>query len=193
MHALGVVAANYNHLEFVLQLMLWQFSGLESEVSAKLFSTLNNNRNRLDTLALLINSREKEERVKDLALHFLRGFDICAENRNFLMHGMVHNGTASLDLTLHKAARNDPSKINYLHLTVQAIRKIADEIHDFDSFGFDIAFWTSARLTGGKFITSNGGSIEPSLPEKPPLPDKLNLSDRPTPVAGLPPPEPSEG
>lgn len=192
MHALGVVAANYNHLEFAMHALFWQLSGLDVTVAMHLLSDLSNNKKRLDTLRRFVKAKEADSAVKDLLDHFIVGFDICAENRNFLMHGMTLDAHNSSELILKKFARNDPTKTNYMHLTVQTIRKIADEIDRFDSYGMDIYIWRSARTTGGKFLLASGKVIEPTLPEKPPRPDKMNLSDHPIPAPVLPPPQSSE-
>jgi hypothetical protein len=193
MHALGVAAANYNHLEFTMQALFWHLSGLEVTVAMHLFSDLNVNKRRLDTLKRFVEAKEKDPVVKDLLEHFIIGFDINAENRNFLMHGMTLDAENSSELILKKFARNDPTKTNYMHLTAANIRKIADEIYSFDRYGLEIYIWLSARSVGGKFLLANGKVIEPTLPEKPPKPDRISLSDHPIRSPVLPPPQPTEG
>lgn len=193
MHALGVEAANYNHLEFTMQALFWQSSGLEITVAMHLFSDLNVNKKRLDTLKRFVQAKEPDPIVKDLLDHFISGFDICAENRNLLMHGMTLDADSSSELILKKFARNDPTRTNYMHLTVPAIRKVADETYKFDRYGMELYIWRSARSTGGRFLLANGVVLQPSLPEKPLKPERLSLSDHPIPAPALLPPQSFQG
>src|SRR5260370_40971565 len=39
------------------------------------------------------------------------------------------------DLVLQKYARKDPTKLNYMHLTVSDIRKVADEFSGYETYG----------------------------------------------------------
>jgi hypothetical protein len=191
MHALGVVAANYNHLESSLFLLFYEYSHQPYTVSQYNFLHLNNNKNRLDILNRCIQHRVKNDST-ELALHFVEGFGICAEKRNFLMHGMAHDALNRTELVLRKAPRNDPTRLNYMHLSAEDIRKIADEISDFSMFGIDIFMWLEAQKTGGKLIIpADMKEHVPSLPKKPPLPDRLNLSDHPKPIDEPPQLEPS--
>jgi hypothetical protein len=105
------------------------------------------------------------------------------------MHGMTENTWNALSfqftitdtLALGKSPRGDPTKTNYLHLNKQQIRAIADEIHAVYSFGLNIYLYVSARKTGGVLTDESGRTSTPTLPEKPPLPNNLNLSDSPIP------------
>src|SRR5262249_34856835 len=99
-------------------------------------------------------------------------------NRNFLMHGLTHDAFNSEDLGLLKPSRSNPLEMEYLHLTVDDIRSIADDIHTFDLFGFTLFMWAKARLRGGEFTISSG-KVRPELPERPPLPEKLKLAAKP--------------
>ena len=185
MHALGVVAANYNSLEKVLELMVDVCSNLPPTVSTKLFSTLNNNRNRIDTLKSILENDDRAAR--EVGFHFLRGFEICAENHNFLMHGTPFRPDEDIgQLILQKAARKDPLRTNYLHLKVQDIRTVADDIDRFDDFGVDFIAFISARRSGGVIKLEDGTSFEPTLPELPWLPETLTVSDGPVPEDGSP-------
>jgi hypothetical protein len=120
---------------------------------------------------------------QDRIEHFLSGFDICAENRNFLMHSLTRNavGSNQLYLELEKSARSQPTRRNLVRLSVEDIRRIADEIDTYDHFGFNLVLWLLARLDGGVLKLGDGPEQRPPLPDKPALPAKLNLSGAPTP------------
>ena len=185
-HALGVVAANYNSLEKVFELMFEVCSDLHQAASNKMFASLNNNRNRIDSLKSILETGNPLGR--EVGLHFLRGFDICADNRNLLMHGTPYRADEKRDkLVLQKVARNNPQRTNYLNLKVNDIRKVADEIDRFDDFGVDCIAFISAQRTGGVVQFEDGTSIAPPLPPLPRLPDRMSLSDGPPPEEGAPP------
>lgn len=179
MHALGVVAANYNSMEFTLQLLFYFYIGLKSDVPVWLFNHLHNNKNRLDILSRLLSSHEQNPQVADLLAFFVTGYDICAENRNLLMHSLTLKASVSTELSLHKFSRNNPTKTNYIQLTVAQIRAVADEIDSMDDFGVECLLWLRARDLGGEYTFSDGRKERPALPNKPPKPNKLNWSDHP--------------
>jgi hypothetical protein len=182
MHALGVVAAHYNHLEQVFQLLFWRYSALDSTPALRLFQRLNNNRNRIDSLIEWIENKEYNAEMKERALHFVSGFEVCAENRNFLMHGLTQSPLSASDsLVLAKAARRDPERHNFLHLRLQDIRQIANEIDNLWILGMRLYVWYRARSTGGTIIL-NGKKISPTLPEIPPAPVKLIPQNHPSEV-----------
>jgi hypothetical protein len=72
-------------------------------------------------------------------------------------------------------------------------RTIADEIETFGSYGRDVFFWTCALLGGGKIKLTEYDVYEPSLPEKPPLPSRIDWQSQLAPQSEPPPPEASQG
>ncbi len=161
MHALGVVAANYNSLEKVFELMVDVCNNLHQTLPAKLVSTLNNNRNKMDTLKSIL---ENDRTARDVGLHFLNGFEICVENHNFLMHGTPFRADENVgQLILQKAARKDPLRTSYLNLKVQDIRRVADDIDRFDDLGADFIAFIAARSTGGVIKCEDGTSVAPNV------------------------------
>jgi hypothetical protein len=152
MHALGVAVANYNGLEYIFQTLFEYYTGFEYLAAAQqLFSHLGTNQKRIDVLRRLITYKErKNPDVIDGLEYFLEGFDICAENRNLLMHGRIFEGTTRTDLVLQKYARKDPTKLNYMHLTVSNIRKVADEFSGYETYGARVYLWLVARRNGGR-------------------------------------------
>jgi hypothetical protein len=201
-YALGVVASNFNSLEFALLALFYEFLGLDDVTTRYLFHYLNNSR-RIDILTRAVEAREYNPDIKDRIVWFVQCFNICVENRNFLMHGMtdstwdaltLHSAVTDI-LTIKKSPRNDPIKTNYLHLTERQIRSIADNIYTTEMFGLEVYLFASARKNGGVITYVWEGSEMtrmPTLPEKPPLPSNLSLSDSPTPRDDSPQPEPSQ-
>lgn len=191
-HALGVVAATYNSLELMLFQLFVFFLGAPYEIAQRVFSITRNN-SRIELLKESLRLKELDPTIIGHVEHFIAGFDLCAEARNFLMHSATLNNNALLDifkpgiLSLTKPARNDPTRLAYAHLTLSEIRSVADNINAFRKFGIDLFIYLVARQNGGKIIY-NDAPFEPPLPEKPPLPRKLNLSDRQDPEVGPLPP-----
>src|SRR5580692_558726 len=102
-YALGVVAANFNHLEFALLALFYNFIELDDVTTRYLFSYLTNAR-RVDILLRMVEARELDSEIKDRVSWFATCFNICAENRNFLMHGMTENTWNAL--TIQHAVTN---------------------------------------------------------------------------------------
>ena len=80
-HALGVVAARYNMLEFALECLMFDYIGMSSDTTQYLFANLSNNL-RLDLLKRCVEDREADNDTKEAMLHFVSCFSVCAENRN---------------------------------------------------------------------------------------------------------------
>lgn len=177
MHALGVVAANYNSLENTLSLLMYHYSGKLGSMPQLLFSLLNNNHNRLTMLRCYIDENEFDPAVKEYLTYFAAAYDICAENRNFLMHGMTQSPSDSQNLLLSKFARRDPTRLNYLELTADDIREVADDMFNFDVFGLGIFLWLRARPYGGEFKMSDGSIEKPEWPVQPAMASRLKLLD----------------
>jgi hypothetical protein len=195
MHALGVVATNYNHLEFVFLLLFAHY--MRGYAAATVTFANLNNRYRKDVMQALLDDEERDPIIRDRLDHFLVGFDICAENRNFLMHSLTQNAgpslgtTAKLHLELGKRARSEPLRTNYARLSIENLRDIADEIDTYDNYGFNLLLWLMARPAGGRLTLPGSPERVPPLPDKPAPPKKLTLFDSPAPTDKPSLPEPS--
>jgi hypothetical protein len=166
-HALGVIAANYNTLEYALLCLFTHYLGPSGTSAANLFQQMRSNSFRLDTLKCAARARENETVTLGAVLTFIENFDICAENRNFLMHSQI-DALAGRDATLvlAKATRKDPATLNYARLSLTEIRQVADDIHFTEQFGLDLFIYVASRRVGQRR----------PLPGRPPAPRRLNLS-----------------
>jgi hypothetical protein len=138
---------------------------------------LNNNPNRLKALSFFCEEKERDPNIRDRVSHFVAGFDICAQSRNFLMHGITRKALSSEKLILQKYSRNDFSKRNYLELTAEDIRSVADDIARFDDFGNALGSCLLSRFLDSELTFADGSRGRPTLPKKPPLPEKLRAAD----------------
>jgi hypothetical protein len=177
LHALGVVAALYNNLEFSLFGLFYMYSGISGPLAQSLFGNMSNAQ-RADFLTKCIDEARIDVILKELAYHFIQCFSICAENRNFLMHATIHPHIDPEQLTFRKSSREDPARFNTINAGVTAIRKVANSFHEIDNFGVGVFTATSSKLDWKpglrvSNIRIDGVPFEPPLPQKPPLPDKL--------------------
>jgi hypothetical protein len=176
LHALGVVAALYNDLEFSLFSLFYMYSGLTRVVAQPLFENMSNSQ-RLDFLTRCVETSNIDDTSKELANHFIKCFSICAENRNFLMHSTI-NTNHELDIVIFsKASREDPNRLNSINADLATIRKVADIFNEIDNFGVGVFFSASQKLDWeGRVIGAiqvNGAPFAPPSPQKPSLPSKL--------------------
>jgi hypothetical protein len=187
MHALGVIAANYNELEGQFYRLFWITSD-RFEVAKLVFSKLNN-AERME-VALKVAENEPKQ-FKEHYRAFIGGFGTSHENRNVLMHSRAHNAWPRNDttlsrLTLAKPSKKAPDENNFISLEVAELRDVADDMAAYADFGWELYFWRLAFFTGGKITWPDGETVSPTLPEIPAPPRKLALSPQPTQV-GTPP------
>jgi hypothetical protein len=160
-HAFGMIALNASLLEEILLLLLLAYLPMERTVAVRLATQLNN-RDRSDWLRALVETNEKNSRLADLMKHAILCCDICMDNRNMLVHALYTGTDAAMGkMQLTKRARNNPLQDIKLELSVESLRKIADEIGAAVHFMMDL--W---------FCKTHGF---PPSPEKPPRPDRLTI------------------
>lgn len=191
-HALGVIAANYNELEGIFYRLFYLTLG-KAEAGKIIFSKLNN-AERIQ-VAFKIAESEKPE-FRDSYEHFISGYGTATENRNILLHSKAHNawpldGVVS-HLVLAKPTKNNPSENNFVKLDIAELRATADDIASLSIFGLGLFYWRYAWLTGGTITWESGEIATPSWPDKPAAPRRLVLSTQTTLIEPPPQPEPSE-
>jgi hypothetical protein len=171
LHALGVVALNYNALEISFYILFCEYVG-NSSFSAQLFSQMKNNF-RLETLQAAVVHQEKDSEVINAIGWYVGAFNICATNRNILMHS-VHDLVESEDtaLKLLKSHRSDPLKQTNLLFDVPTLRQVADEIWSLDYYTIDLCFYLQTRSGS---MPADDPYARTTLPDKPAPPKNLSL------------------
>ncbi|MFI4965809.1 MAG: hypothetical protein ACHP9T_10615 [Caulobacterales bacterium] len=165
--ALGAFALWYNEFEMILYTFLRTYFTGEN-VAARMFASMHN-RGRVDLIKLLAAS-ENEPQMRDALDHAMKCFDICAENRNLVLHALpTRRGHAPEALTVLKATTSDPYRLHYYDFTLKDLQEAASAAERSAQFAID----TVARL---RF--QRAGLPLPPWHEKPPLPRKLSLSRR---------------
>ena len=175
LHAFGVLAHNYNHLESALLGLIAYYARLTRAAALVAFHGLNN-KQRQEFLEQLVADREKDPIVQDLLADFVKGYGICPANRNFLMHSATDPDAIRSDvMVLKKISPQNTKRVDEVKVGLPELRAITDSVFDYEQFGLDLFFWLQARDNGGKIIYQ-GKEEEPPLPGKPPSPKKLTLS-----------------
>jgi hypothetical protein len=191
MHALGVIAANYNELEGNFYRLFFLTLG-KIQVGKMVFSKLNN-AERIE-IALKMAEYEKPE-FRDRYEHFISGYGTSTENRNILLHSKAHNAwprdISVSHLTLAKPSKKSFDENNFISLDLSELRSVADDLAALKMFGSGLFYWRFASLTGGVITWDSGETATPPLPEKPPAPRRLALSPQPNQASAPPPPESS--
>jgi hypothetical protein len=185
-HALGVAAVMYNQLEFSLFCLLMDYTGMSSETTQWLFANTNNNL-RLELLKRSAPEKEYDAATLKHVLHFADCFDICAENRNILMHSMVQRADDDAVLNFAKSSRNNPTKVNRLHLRLGDIRRVADEIASSCTYGMRLHtffIFRHAKRSDASKIPQDVLTWLSTLPDTLPLPNRLSKQNHQAPQGG---------
>jgi hypothetical protein len=127
-HAIGQISLIYNFLEESAGMIFALCMPTTPAFSETLFHKMNN-RDRIDLLSAIIETREQDEEAKSSLLHFINSYDICTDNRNILSHVIVEAARLSADtIPLSKKARNNASRTVTFHVSLQELRQVADEL-----------------------------------------------------------------
>jgi hypothetical protein len=97
----------------------------------------------------IVRFQEKEAEVSGRLLDAMRYFNICADNRNVVMHSVNEiSDTLSPMIRLVKKASRDPKKTNCYDLTLEDLRRVADEAAATFLFLFKMFMWLNRRVEG---------------------------------------------
>jgi hypothetical protein len=176
--AIGVASSNFTALEAVMQFIFATVLDLTIENSEMISA-------KIGAEATVILTRQKlatlkwEDRIEDRVQHFLRGFNICLENRNHLMHSEV-SWTATVHPTektfLFK--RNKKGELHMAGPKLPELRRIADSMMIFTHYGRRLGNWINNHSTDPPTFPED---VFP-LPDKPALPHSLEYSPDPQPL-----------
>jgi hypothetical protein len=180
LHALGVITASYNQLEFTFFVFFMRYLLLPEDVAQRIFALLSN-ANRIELLTDAVKALP-DETIRERLLYFIEGFEILVETRNFLAHShTMLNDPTQEHLTFGKGSRRQPGLWSYAHMKLEDLRQVADEIRAFHTYGSGLDAWITARRTGGRLDFGGGVVWHPPLPDKPSLPVKLKTGPHGTP------------
>jgi hypothetical protein len=171
MHALGIIAINYNIFEFGLAFLLQHYA--TSPVSDFFFDRINNEE-RVATIAHFAKLKERDPAILALIDHLLAYFGTCAQNRNILMHSQHSRQSRSEDtLPLEKKSAQDPTKLLYFYLLLPQLRRVADQTMRGVSFLQELLEYVRARDSAPN---PQLFAVQHPLPKKPRAPRQLTPS-----------------
>jgi hypothetical protein len=181
MHALGVIAINYNIFEFRLAFLLQYYA--TPPVSDFFFDKIHNEE-RVEAIAHFAKLKERDPAVLALIHHLLAYFGTCVQNRNILMHSQHSQESRSDDtLPLEKKSANDSTKLLYFHLLLPHLRRVADQTMRGVSFLQELLDYLRARDAAP---SAELFAAQHPLPKKPRAPRQL----APSPSVPVPAPAP---
>lgn len=158
--ALGVLAANFNELEGVLSLQFSMNVRIPYAAKVLIFKRADNaQRIRIIQGCLSItawNHRDHplpyNKAEKAAIEHFLRGYAICAENRNILLHSEAVPVGKKNRIAFYKDSKKPPHWPNKYAPSIASFRAIADSMRTFSEYGSDLAlvlrdcYWIQEEL-----------------------------------------------
>jgi hypothetical protein len=162
-HAIGVVALNFNRLEIFLHSLLFHYLGTKNEAAHAHVCRSLNLHSLLELFNICLASKEKSHAVRADLAHFAKCYQACADNRNILMHSDLDElDTTEELLTLSKRSGAKPHIFNQLKVSVEELRRVADEIFGTYLYGHQV--W---------MLKSGWTKIDAPLLQRPDVPKSL--------------------
>ena len=174
-HAVGAFALYYNRLEMGLYAFFQRYVDATHEAHSYLYSTLYN-RQRVDFIKVMASARETPELAASIH-KALRCFDVCAENRNLLLHALpeVPASPPREGLRLLKGSKAKPGLLTSYEFSLESIRAAALAVAAVEDYIYDLM----RALRDQEALNPLTGAPPPELPLPPPQPRKLSLSRLP--------------
>ncbi len=179
-HAIGVTTAIWNLLEDSVHTYVVQLSGIGKDSPLLPLLERTGNVSKADLLPKLAATQDWElEAIVGLE-HFVRAFNICRENRNIMMHSRLATDGAG---AFYMQKTSNTGAFLTFDSDHEVLRRVAMEMSDYLEYlpALMNAGWK--RTKWGKMIAKARGVTEeqlPPLPDKPPLPRKLDPIPAPT-------------
>lgn len=185
LHAIGIIAMNYNAYERSL-FQLYHFHLGRKKVPKKLaalyYFALPEDK-RIAAISSVFEEYERNKMVRAAVKSNLAFFDCCAGNRNHILHAERYPRTmfGSIDddaLHLVKRKGKRSADLGYLTLTLSELRSVADAIRDGHVHCLKICLYLRQRgLPLHKWSPTMTGHGRQALPGTLPLPIALKLRD----------------
>jgi hypothetical protein len=176
--ALGVISSTYPKLETGFAAVFANVCGVSAGFTWTLLPKIANHI-RIALIEDMLERSDHGEEVIDRVRHFLKGFDALAFNRNMLMHSRITGGGATTSILLK--TQNDGRGVA-CQVTLPELRAIADAMNVYHTFGIWIGNFISVKRDNTWITITGAAPGEPfPLPDKPPLPTRLEYTSDPIP------------
>jgi len=167
---IGKAVILWNRTEYHFERIIWSYTDTVDRIGGYVTTSMGNvSKGKL--LMNLVEHLETDERIIESLTHLERCYDICRENRNVMVHGIIHEDATSNDVILLKGKIFGGFAV-YEDAATQ-LKEAADQIAVVYEYcrAMDEYVWRPYLLDKA------GQRLPPlALSEKPPLPRKLNLS-----------------
>lgn len=174
--ALGVISLNYGNLENIFRVLFSMVTGMTEFHVAAVFERINND-TRLTAFKQILGGQNYPSDLKNLLSHFIKGYEICAENRHAIMHshhGGIHRNLAGKDsrgIVLSKYTRAG-ARVEFF-ATTAILRSVADAIDQQAMFGAELILTVQSYQICLKQKRLEHFA-QKALPKTPLLPTSLN-------------------
>ena len=173
---LGVIGTQYARLEWAFGAVFATTIDIPSTFALSLIPKIGN-----DVRVALIEEAMPGKRysleIQDRIECFLEGYKSLAFNRNLLMHSQIMFGGATTSILMR--TQRDGKTVG-CQLTIPELRRIADDMEAFRTFGMTLANHISFSRDGILLsITDRPVDGLFPLPDKPPLPSRLEYTGGP--------------
>lgn len=172
LHAIGVLLANWNKVEFVLHWYVYAIFPSNLQSGQRVFEQLKHDGREkfIKTEVEIIGSSDE----KELVSYFFECVNIIKDNRNLFAHNdYLPITSADMVLIAKKINKSNPSMKQISTFSVLSLREMADAANTFADFGLNLVSAIQVRLA--KERAQKAGLHEYMhfpLPKKPPRPRK---------------------
>jgi hypothetical protein len=181
---IGLISMRFNFCESILRELLGVY--FDESIQFEITITHTGNRSLGDALRTLNNEYGNDE-TKPHINHFIKWFEIMTEYRNYYVHGPQMEGQLDGEpgLIIHSSTAKSRLKWHQEVATHDKLTEVAKNMDRLLNYGSALLQATSLKMQ--EFLAKHGEKPSP-LPEKPPLPDRLQKQIR-FPTDDPPPPQ----
>jgi hypothetical protein len=166
--ALGVISGKFVELESILEFIFGTILRLDPEQTRVIFAKLGCG-SCLQMSSDCLAETGWTDDTKDYVTHFLKAVNICADNRNVLMHSHVVWRFGERTVLFKKSRSGGDLSLS---TTLAELRRVADEMNVFCTYGRQLGNAINNTLTDPPVFPVTAYP----WPTKPPLPSKLNFA-----------------
>jgi hypothetical protein len=170
-HAIGVLSVAWNALERLVETAVAQMLRIDDDTSSLIVANLGNG-TLPEAAARLARNVDRRPDLIDCVDHLVKGFDVCRQNRNIVVHSELGFNAMANKARLFKRSRL--GALTAFPAELKEIQKVAESITAFANFAAEIVHIISVHpdtIVGGP--DPNDPDWPPPWPDKPALPSTL--------------------
>lgn len=179
-HAVGVLSANYNLLEYQMRRLLELYSKMPDPSCTQIFLN-SNNEERVNLLRMCCDASAHPLRIRNRVNWFAKGYGCCTQNRNIIMHSEtvpIIKASGEQEVQFRKPSKKAPFSPNIFSPSINELRRMANSTYQFQEFGRSLFIHIVQNFEPQKLNNKAFASLKLlppyALPHKPKLPKLLN-------------------